>query len=139
MYHTILIPVDISDKNEVPVKFITQWGTPTSTSVVLLHVIETLKDIAFEDLEGFYQTLQHKAEQKMTILEEELSAVGYQVEQKIVYGRRGKEILGYAEEEGVDLIVLRSHVMDRSNPGKGLGTLSHQVALLASCSVWLIR
>jgi nucleotide-binding universal stress UspA family protein len=139
MYHNILIPIDLSEKNEVPVKLLSQWGAATAPAVTLLHVIETLKDIAFEDLEDFYRTLQRKADNTMDALRDELSAAGFHVHNRIVYGRRGKEILRFAEEEGIDLIVLRSHVMDRAHPGQGIGTLSHQIALLASCSVWLIR
>ena len=63
----------------------------------------------------------------------------YFSDSEIIYGHRTAEIIGYDQEHDVDLIVLRSHVLDGANIAGGFGTLSHQVALLAPCSVLLVR
>jgi len=61
------------------------------------------------------------------------------VEERIRMGRRGPEVVRCAQEERCDLVVLRSHVLDRGEPIRGIGTVSHQVALAASCPVLLVR
>jgi hypothetical protein len=53
--------------------------------------------------------------------------------------RRDAEILRVAEQEESDLIVLAPHSIDPARPGGGLGTQSHQIALLAPCEVLLVR
>jgi nucleotide-binding universal stress UspA family protein len=45
----------------------------------------------------------------------------------------------YAADAGSDLIVLATHRVGAQRPEGALGTLSHQVALLAGCSVLLVR
>jgi nucleotide-binding universal stress UspA family protein len=44
-----------------------------------------------------------------------------------------------AEERGVDLIVQRSHRIRREDGDTSVGTVSHQVAIFAPCSVLLVR
>ena len=63
----------------------------------------------------------------------------YFLDSEIIYGHRAAEIIGYTQEHDIDLIVLRSHVLDGTNITGGFGTLSHQVALLTPCSVLLVR
>ena len=52
---------------------------------------------------------------------------------------RQPEILRYAAQEKVDLVVLTSHRIDPANPEARWGTLSHKVGLLAPCPVLLVK
>jgi nucleotide-binding universal stress UspA family protein len=61
------------------------------------------------------------------------------IERRIAYGRRAAGILDAAAECGADLIVMRSHRVEPGRPGGGLGTLSHEVALLAAVPVLLVK
>ncbi len=45
----------------------------------------------------------------------------------------------YAVEEGMDLIVLKSHRIDLENPSAGWGTVSYKVGILAQCPVLLVK
>ncbi|MFQ5572489.1 MAG: universal stress protein [Rhodothermales bacterium] len=139
MYQKLLIPVDLSDKNEITLKTVQQVADPQAGTITLLHVIETLQDVPFEEMKEFYQELKDRAERRLAIWMDTLGQRGFDVHSEIVFGKRGQEIIRCAEDEEVDLIVLRSHTLDRSQPGRSIGTLSHQVALLAPCSVLLIR
>ena len=139
MYRNILIPVDLSEKGAVAVAAATDVAVPKEASITLLHVIETLQDVEYEELEAFYRRIKENAEKTLGDWTDELSARGFEASAEIVFGRRGPEILRYADERDVDLIVMTSRALDRANPSEGFGTLSHQLAALSRCSVLLAR
>ena len=139
MFRNVLVPVDLTDKNRAATRAALEIVDPDHGVVHLLHVIETIQGIEFEQLKGFYEELHGKAESTMQQWVEELSSLGSNVRMTVVYGRRTAEIVGYAEDKGCDLIVLASHRVDEERPASGLGTISHQVALLAGCAVLLLR
>jgi nucleotide-binding universal stress UspA family protein len=139
MFSRILVPIDLSDKHRLAVQTAVELARTSSGSVALLHVIETIQDVPFEDLEDFYRSLRERAEVALNKWAGEASALGLEVRRDIVFGRRAAEIIRYAQEQECDLIVLTSHKLDPSQPGKGLATLSHQVALVATCPVLLMR
>jgi nucleotide-binding universal stress UspA family protein len=139
MYRNILIPVDLSKKGAVAVDAATKVADPNEASITLLHVIEMLQDVEFDELESFYGRIKQRAEEILGRWADELSAKGFDAGSEIVFGRRGPEILHYADERNVDLIVMTSYALDRANPHEGFGTLSHQLAALSRCSVLLAR
>lgn len=106
---------------------------------MLLHVIETLRDVPFEDLSGFYGDLEKRAEVVLQKWAAELRESGHSVRCEIVFGKRAAEIVRYATDEGCDLVVVSSHKIDPERPAGSLGTISHQVALVAPCPVLLMR
>ena len=139
MFRDILVPVDLSEKNQVSVRAAAELADPATASVTLLHVIETIQDVPFDEIEDFYQTLRERAEESIGRWAEELTEKGFRIRREIVFGKRGPEILRYADEQQCDLIVLTSHRVDQERPSGSFGTISHQVALLAPCPVLLMR
>jgi len=138
MYDTILIPVDLSSANDVVFERARELGAPGRTDILLLHVIETLQDDEPGEMDDFYEELREEADAKMTAWASDLADDGFEVEATITYGKRGPEITRVADEEAVDLIVQRSHVVTRDDE-TNVGTVSHQVAIFAPCSVLLVR
>ena len=138
MFRNILVPVDLSDKARIAVDAARDLARADGTSVHLLHVIETIRGVDFEEAREFYEGLEKRAEQAIERWVRELPG-SLQIERQISFGRRAQEIVRYAEESACDLIVLASHPLDPERPGGGLGTLSHQVALGARCPVLLMR
>ncbi len=139
MYRNILIPVDLSEKNALAVETAQRLADPQAGAITLLHVIETLRDVPFEEMEDFYRELGEQAERTLARWTEALTERGFAAQQAILFGQRSPEIVRFAATQQIDLIVLRSHVLDRAHPAESFGTLSHQVALLAPCSVLLVR
>lgn len=139
MHDSILIPVDLSSSNEHVFAAAQELGTPDQTQIQLLHVIETLQDDQPGEMDDFYEELRAEAEEKMTAWATGVAEHGFDVESTIVYGERGPKVTEVAEEEDVDLIVMRTHQVDRDNPESAVGTVSHQVAVFAPCSVYLVR
>lgn len=72
------------------------------------------------------------------VVKKNAEEMGIPLEMKVVYGDPAHELLSFAEEEQIDLIVIGSS-------GKGflkrklLGSVSHHIVTHAKCSVLLVR
>ena len=139
MYEKILIPVDLSSANEAVFSTALNLAAPDTTDIILLHVIETLQDDEPGEMDDFYEELRADADEKMKDWAAEIAEDGFEVQAAITYGERGPEITRVAEENDVDLIVQRSHRLRREDDNPNVGTVSHQVAIFAPCSVLLVR
>lgn len=138
MFKHILVPVDFSPDNAHALAIAASIARLAHGEVALLHVIETLADTDFEEFKPFYQALLAKAEQEMAALSKTCPP-DVTVTSHILFGKRVPEILRFAQDEGVDLIVMSSHRIDPANPSEGWGTISHKVGLLAACPVMLVK
>lgn len=138
MFQKLLVPVDLTEKNRRAVEVARDLALETDGGVTLLHVIETL-DLPFEELEDFYRQLEEKAEAVMGRLAEPVRRAGVGVQERVVYGKRAEEVVGWAQRDDVDLIILSSHRVDLEDPGAGWATLSYKVAILAQCPVLLVK
>ena len=142
-FRHILVPLDFSEENTVSVNAAKRIAAlDEKVKVSMLHVIETIRDVPFEELKVFYDRLENSAREKIGDLARVLEAAGIPVVCDIVYGKRADEILGYAEDGGVDLIVLSSRDLQTQHDRGGIprtGTISFKVAMLAKCPVLLMR
>ena len=139
MYRNILVPVDLSDRPEPAVRSAADLAGAEGATVHLLHVIETIRGVPYEELEPFYESLRKRAERALDGWAELLAARPISVQREIVFGHRTREIVKRADDAGCDLIVICSRRAGPDRPAGGLGTLSHRVALLAPCAVLLVR
>jgi len=140
MFDTILIAVDLSATNDVVLDRATALGASDCTEIILLHIIETLDGVSVEEDPEFYEELHENATKKMTPWAEQLQAAGFDVTARVDYGKQGQEIVAAARDTNADLVVMRSHVVDTNAESTDqVGTVSHQVALFAPCSVLLVR
>jgi len=137
-YRRILVPVDLSRHPSRALGVAARMAEP-GHEILLLHVIAEIEGVPAEELEDFYSGLRSRADEVLQHHAEELEKRGLYPRVEIRVGRRGAEILQVSEQQGSDLIVLASHRVDPGRPGGGLGTLSHQIALLAACDVLLVR
>jgi nucleotide-binding universal stress UspA family protein len=135
----ILVPLDFTPKNAAALDIARQLAAPAGARVTLLHVIETIEHATGREIEEFYRGLESRAGKELREAERPLAAQGILVSTEIVYGRRGAEIVRYARERGVDLVVMSSHVIDPKGPGGGWATLSYQVATFCPCPVLLVK
>ena len=149
MFRDVLVPVDLSEKNlrtvDVAAELLRHCGA--GARVTLLHVIETIDHVPFEELEEFYATLQRKAEQGLLDLAGRFQGAGgsageaapEEVQRRVVFGHRARSIVDFAAEQGCDLIILSSHRVDPERRGEDWATLSHKVAILSPCPVLLVK
>lgn len=138
MFRKLLVPVDLSGRPKRAVEVARDLALETDGKVTLLHVIQTL-DLPFEELADFYGRLEARAAERMDELAAPLRAAGVAFQRQVSYGRRAEEIVEYAEENDVDLIVLTSHRVNLEDPGAGWATMSYKVAILAQCPVLLVK
>lgn len=138
MFKGILLPVDLGDENSGAVEIAKEYAQGGS-SVTLLHVIETVDNIPFGEMRGFYSRIESNAKARMEKLVAALGQDVGKVQEAIVYGHRVQAIVDYATEHDIDLIIMASRRFDPSSPARGWATISHKVAILSSCPVLLVR
>ena len=138
-FRHILIPVDLTAKNRVAVAMAVRLAAAGRTRVTLIHVIELIQGLPFEELEVFYRRLEMKARTDMAPHMKGLKRKNIAVHGEITYGHRVEEIITYAVKRRVDLIVMSSHKVDLATPGQEWGTISHKVSILSQCPVMLVK
>ena len=139
MYKRIMVPVDLTDKNASALAIAAKFARQNRGRVILVHVIETVRNIPLREMKNFYKRLEKGAKQKMTALANRLDEEEIPVEQEIIFGNRTEEIVKYADENRIDLIILSSHKVNPDHPGEGWGTISHKVAVLSNRPVLLVK
>ncbi|MEX2628429.1 MAG: universal stress protein [Tistlia sp.] len=141
MYPHILLSVDLGQPEsqrkavEVAVAQAKAFGS-------VLHVVTVVPDFGLSIVGGFFPkdqeqlALEHARKALHDYTAEHIPA-GIQVQHIVGHGRPYEEILRYARELGIDLIVMASH-----HPGLQdylLGPNSARVVRHAACSVLVVR
>jgi universal stress protein A len=138
MFKRILVPTDLTDRTVRALQVASSLAI-AHPQVTLLHVIETIAGAEFEELSSFYATLERRARERLDDLVGRTPGRSGEVDVAIVYGRRAEEVLRFARENAIDLIVLASHPVDPSEPYSGVGTMSYKLGILAPCAVLLVK
>jgi nucleotide-binding universal stress UspA family protein len=138
MFKKALVPVDLTETHQQSLDVAARLAAPDG-AVVLLHVIEVLHGLSREEEPAFYQRLERKARAHLDHLRRRLEGRAVGVAAEVAFGQRGREVIRFATQEGVDLIVLTSHRVDPTDPGTRWGSLSYQIAFLAPCPVMLVK
>ncbi|HEY9039109.1 MAG TPA: universal stress protein [Roseovarius sp.] len=135
MYNNILIPIvfDHERDNSKGLQCAGILAGP-DTEITLLHVIEKLPAYAMAYIpEDTSKNLKSELQAEMSSLLQDIpNAKG-----KIISGHAGRTIIDYANENAVDLIIIKSH-----RPGLQdyfLGSTAGYVVRHAKCAVHVIR
>jgi nucleotide-binding universal stress UspA family protein len=139
MFKRILVPVDVTEKSLAAVDLAYEFAAQSRAEVILLHVIETIEHIQFEELKPFYERLEKSARKGLKEFSERFVANNLPIAHMIVYGHRTKEIVNYARGNSVDLIIMASHRIDPNEPGQDWSSISYSVAILSPCPVLLVK
>jgi nucleotide-binding universal stress UspA family protein len=142
MFRKILVPVDFTEKNEAALASaieIAGRSDGEESEVTLLHVIETIEHVEFDEMKDFYRGLETRAAAKLFAMEERFQSAGVRVRHDILYGKRAETIVRFAEDHEMDLMILSSHKVDREHPALGWGTISYRIAIVVRCPVLLVK
>jgi len=142
MFRNLLVPVDFTLKNEAALGValdLARGPGGNDAKVTLVHVIETIEHVDFEEMADFYRGLETRAAAKLYGMEERFKEALVPVYHDILYGKRAETIVRHAEEREADLIVLSSHQVDRDHPALGVGAISYRIAIVARCPVLLVK
>lgn len=117
----ILFPTDFTGGNRYAAEYAADLVDKYDARLYLLHVIyDITKDTGFYgsrlDLDALYAEVKQSASDELASLESEIFASAGKVDQVVKIGSPADVILTFAEEEGIDLIVMGTHgrkVLDR--------------------------
>jgi universal stress protein A len=139
MFQKILVPVDLTEKSLAAVDLAYDFAVQNGAEVILLHVIEKVEHVKFDELKEFYHRLETSAKKGLKECSERFASKKLKVDQVVIYGHRTKEIVGYAIGNRVDLIILSSHRIDPDRPGHDWSSISYAVAILSPVPVLLVK
>ncbi len=138
----ILVPTDFSEDSLKAVPYASLLAKRFGAKVYLLHVLDDLKGIA-----GFYvphisteileEEMEKEARRMLTTFRKRYLKGLNDVEETLLKGAPEEEIVRFAQEKGVDVIVMASHGrtgMDRIL----LGSTVERVLKKASCPIFLV-
>lgn len=139
MFKHILVPTDLTEKSLKAMEIALKMTMGESCHVTLFHVIETIEDSEEDEFDDFYRKLHKRAIRTMDRIIRLFPDAESMIFKEISYGKRVREIVRFASEKQVDLIVLSSHRIDPENPIQGWGSISYKVSILSDCPVMLIK
>jgi len=115
MYKKMLAPLDGSGFSECSLEHVRTVAIGCQVpEVVLLMVVEPIKTIAYAETSGDWVAEKEKhnqaeAEKYLSELAENLEGEGVVVQAAVVHGNPAEEILDYAKNNQVGLIVMSTH------------------------------
>jgi universal stress protein A len=139
VFKKILVPVDLSDMHQQALDIAARLARESDGEVILLHVVEVMAGLWEEEEREFYERIERSARDHLARMGRNLEEQGVPRHEEVIFGDRAREIVRYAMEREVDLIVLTSHRIDLQNPTAGWGTVSYKVGILSQCPVLLVK
>lgn len=143
-FEHILVPVDLSSRNVSAIEMALEMATRYGARTTLFHVVERIEadadqDADDEELRSFYEDLEQRAARELQDVAVRFSRVGLTVESQVWIGKRVAEIVRFAAEQSVDLVVMTSPPVDAERPAHSLKSASHQVSVFCPCPVLMIK
>lgn len=139
MFRKILLPLDLTEKHGAAVDAAADAAKQSGGTVELLHVIEIMPGLSFEDEKPFYQRLERVARKHLERWGQQLTRCGVTWQAEVLFGARSQEVVRRAGEQQFELVVLTAPRVTPENVGVGLGSVSYRVSLLAPCPVLLVK
>ncbi len=139
----ILVPTDFSDNARHALLYGCSFAREYKSELVILHVVEDIavsyaSDLFPVPMAHVFQELSGYARTELQKLVEEAKKKGLPAREVVAQGRPSSEILRFAKEAEIDLIVLGTH-------GKGVldqalfGSTTERVVRNAPCPVLTVR
>lgn len=147
MFEKILYATDFSDVANKALDYVKMLKKTDAKEVIVLHVVDSrnftnLAGYELADVIHLEKEIEEKSNKyisfKMGIIEEDLKANGFTVQERVEYGIPFKEILKIEKEENVSAIVIGSH--GKSNvEGMLLGSCSEKVVRKSKTPVIVVK
>lgn len=142
MFRHVLVPLDLSDRNERVLRTASEIAASSGARVTLLHVVAELAGIPPTQLRPFYEQLREKGTKKLSSSLRAMKRDEPKDRVVVEAGDPARQVVAYAARHRADLIVIGSHSVDpRKKVARevGWGTTSYKVALLCRCPVLLVK
>jgi nucleotide-binding universal stress UspA family protein len=140
MFNNILVPTDLTENSRKAVRIALDMASrENEVRITLLHVIETIEGSGEDEFKDFYERLMTRAQEGMAKLTDPFREENRPIDQRILYGKRVREIVHFARDNDMDLIILSSHRIDKVDATQGWATISYKVAILSHCPVLMVK
>ena len=139
MFKRILVPIDLSERNERTLKTALALAQQSRARVTLLHVIQSVRDIPPAEMRDFYERLARVSARKFEGVAKRFAAKRVRVTTEVCIGEPARDIVSVAARDRVDLIVMGSHAVRPGRPSAGWGTTSYKVGIFCRCPVLLVK
>jgi nucleotide-binding universal stress UspA family protein len=142
-YKTIVCGTDFSEASDRAVQYALLLAQEEDARLILLHVIEFVPeqasaDIGLVNLSAYQEGVEQRARERLRRVVSDEARNWCTAEERVLRGKPYVEILGVAEQEGADIIVLG--VQGRNPLDLMLfGSTTNQVVRRAGCPVLTIR
>jgi nucleotide-binding universal stress UspA family protein len=139
----ILVPTDFSESARLALTYGMSFAREYKAHLVLLHVVENLtvgyaSDLFPVPMAEVFQEISGYARAELAKLAAEAREKDVEVEEQVVQGKPSAEIIRFAAEKDIDMIVLGTH-------GKGMldqalfGSTTERVVRRSPCPVLSVR
>jgi nucleotide-binding universal stress UspA family protein len=143
MYHTILVPTDLSEPAEAAWAHARSLAQQCKATIVLLYVAESV--LSHFGVVGLVPSVTELEEQhdvaarlKLQELAAQAEGLGLKVRHRVAAGKPWQKIVETAGEEGADLIVIGTH--GRTGFAReAIGSTAERVVRQAHCPVLVVR
>ena len=139
MFKHILVPIDLSDRNERTLRIAVGLARTKRSRVTLLHVVQRVPHLSTRELRNFYKTLKQRSQRTLARAAKRFVDADVAVRAVVVLGTPAREIIRAATARKVALIVMGSHRVMPGRPGRGLGTTSYKVGIACPCPILLVK
>ena len=139
----ILVPTDFSESAHQAFRYGCSFAKEYGAELLLLHVVENLtvgyaSDLFPVPMAEVFQEISGYAKAELGKLGAEARAKGLGAQEHVVMGKPSAEIIRFAQENAIDMIVLGTH-------GKGMldqalfGSTTERVVRRSPCPVLTVR
>jgi len=139
----LLVPTDFSESARHALTYGTSFAKEYGAELTLLHVVENLtvgyaSDLFPVPMAEVFQEISGYAKAELAKLAEVAREKGVTVVEQVAQGKPSAEIIRFAQEQKIDMIVLGTH-------GKGMldqalfGSTTERVVRRAPCPVLTVR
>jgi universal stress protein A len=139
MFEHILVPLRLGKADELLLEPALGLAKLSQAEVTLLHVVEKISGMPSAELRKFHKQLAEKARRTLARAAKTLSDEGIPNHSVVLIGDAAVEVVRYASDQGVDLIVMGSHSVHTEDVERGWGTTSYKVGLMCQCPVFLVK
>jgi nucleotide-binding universal stress UspA family protein len=140
----ILVPTDFSDTSEAATQYAIALAESMGSQLHVLHVFDNPLAYAWgaeafiEPPADYYERIEQRARDRLNGVLTEAQRKKFDAQLELRTGSPFAEIIGYADEKGIDLIVMGTH-------GRGavahmlLGSVAERVVRKSPCPVLTVR
>lgn len=139
MFKKILLPVDLGGRHQQAIASAIELAKKHDAEVVLLHIVELISGMPPEEEGDFYADLQSASRERLAEFAQAFVLAGVRTQTETIVGSGAAEILRFAVDSQIELIVLTSPEVDPDNPSSIANSKCWKISALTGVPVLLVK